>query len=123
MAVLEPRHERAAVPGDGASLAACRTDERAYHRGPRAPARRLEKNIAHDGAVVPDEVLRSGRRGLSEADRKKTPTRKRSLSARGKISTQRAMVIHSDLQEAERTLLGTGSDIGGDGDAGAAGEN
>ena len=31
----------------------------------------LEKNIAHGSAVVPDEVLRSGRRALSEADRKK----------------------------------------------------
>jgi hypothetical protein len=31
----------------------------------------MKKIIAHDGAVVPDEVLRSGRRALSEADRKK----------------------------------------------------
>ena len=30
------------------------------------------------------------------------------------------MIIHNDLQDAERTLLGTGGDIGGDGDAGAA---
>ena len=84
----------------------------------------LKKIIAHGGAVVPDEVLRSGRRALSEADRKKAPTRKRNPSARDKISTQRAMIIHNDLQDAER--LGTGGDIGGDGDAGAAmdaGEN
>ena len=80
----------------------------------------VKKVIAHGGAVVPDEVLRSGRRALSEADRKKVPTRKRNPSARDKISTQRAMIIHNDLQDAEGTLLGTGGDIDGDGDAGAA---
>ena len=54
------------------------------------------------------------------------PTRKRNPSARDKISTQRAMVIHDDLLDAEGILLGTGGDIDGDGDAGAAmdaGEN
>tara|TARA_B100000941_G_scaffold247693_1_gene192880 strand:- start:462 stop:1235 length:774 start_codon:yes stop_codon:yes gene_type:complete len=86
----------------------------------------VKKIIAHGGAVVPDEVLRSGRRALSEADRKKVPTRKRNPPARDKISTQRAMIIHDDLHDAEGILLGTGGDIGGDGDAGAAmdaGEN
>ena len=86
----------------------------------------VKKIIAHGGAVVPDEVLRSGRRALSEADRKKVPTRKRNPSARDKISTQRAMIIHDDLQDAEGILLGTGGDIDGDRDASAAmdaGEN
>ena len=32
----------------------------------------VKKIIAHGGAVVPDEVLRSGRRALSEADRTKS---------------------------------------------------
>ena len=75
---------------------------------------------------MPNDVLRNGRRALSEADRKKVPTRKRNPSARDKISTQRAMIIHDDLHDAEGILLGTGGDIGGDGDAGAAmdaGEN
>ena len=96
--------------------------EEAYHGG-EVP-RRGEKIIAHGGAVVPDEVLRSGRRALSEADRKKAPTRKRNPSARDKISTQRAMIIHDDLQDAEG--IGTGGDIDGDRDAWAAmdaGEN
>ena len=80
----------------------------------------VKKIIDHGGAVVPDEVLRSGRRALSEADRKKVPTRKRNPSARDKISTQRAMIIHDDLQDAEGILLGTGGDIDSGGDAGAA---
>ena len=76
--------------------------------------------------MVPDEVLRSGRRALSEADRKKAPTRKRNPSARDKISTQRAMIIQDDLQDAEGILLGTGGNIDGDRGAWAAmdaGEN
>ena len=31
----------------------------------------VKKNIAHGGAVVPDEVLRSGRRALSKQTEKK----------------------------------------------------
>ena len=80
----------------------------------------MKKIIVHDVAVVPDEVPRCGRRALSEADLKKAPTRKRNPSTRDKISTQRAMVVHDDLQDADGILLGAGGDIDGDGDAGAA---
>ena len=76
--------------------------------------------------MVPNEKLRSGCRALSEADRKKVPTRKRNPSARDKISTQRAMNIYDDLQDVEATLLGAGGDIDGGGDTEAAmdtGEN
>ena len=70
--------------------------------------------------MVSGEVPRSGRRALSEADRKKAPTRKRNPPARDKISTQKATIIHDDLQDAKGTLLGAGGDIDDDGDAGAA---
>ena len=66
----------------------------------------VKKIIEYDGAVVPDEVIRSGRRALSEHDRAKTPTKTRNPSARDKISAQKAMIVHEDLKEAELILLG-----------------
>ena len=52
------------------------------------------------------------------AGRKKAPARKRNPPARDKISTQRAMIIQNDLQDAKGTLHGTGGDIDSDGGAG-----
>jgi len=70
----------------------------------------VKKIIEYDGAVVPDEVIRSGRRALSEDDRAKAPTKTRNPSARDKISTQKAMIVHEDLKEAELILLGNDND-------------
>ena len=70
----------------------------------------VKKIIEHGGAVVPDEVLRSGRRALSDDDRQKVKTRKRNPAARDKISTQKAIAIHGDLKEAELILLGQSDD-------------
>jgi len=51
----------------------------------------VEKIIEYEGALVPDEVIRSGRRALSDNDREKQPkkSRKRYPSKRDKIATQK----------------------------------
>ena len=59
---------------------------------------------------MPDEVIRSGRRALSEDDRAKAPTKTRNPYARDKISTQKAMIVHENFKEAELILLGDDND-------------
>ena len=59
---------------------------------------------------MPGEVLRSGRRALSDDDRQPVKTRKRNPAARDKLSTQKAIAIHGDLKEAELILLGQSDD-------------
>ena len=76
----------------------------------------VEKIIEYEGALVPDEVIRSGRRALSDNDREKQPkkSRKRNPSKRDKIATQKGMIIHEDLVEANSRLLGNPDDDGDD---------
>jgi hypothetical protein len=65
--------------------------------------------------LVPDEVIRSGRRALSDNDREKQPKKRtRNPSKRDKIATQEGMIIHEDLVEANSLLLGNLDDDGDD---------
>ena len=64
----------------------------------------LDKIIAADGAVVPDEDLRSGRRER-RSDGRGECTKKVRKNQRKSILTDARRPIHSDLVEARQHLL------------------